>query len=223
MGISCLLLGIPAVAADIIVDDPIDGYGTPGTLRVALEMANNGDTIRFAPQLAGATITINPSYGELMVRRLITIDGDINGDTQPDIVLDGGGIARIMTVRPYSTGQVVINGLVFRRGYSPSSGGCLVQQASSVSITHSAFDQCVAVYDGGAILNFNELHVQHTEFRDNLASRGAGIVSFSGSPIEITESRFVGNVSNRWGGGTYFYGGSSVQVSDSYFADNFAL
>ena len=75
-------------AADGLVSNLNDSG--PGSLRAAIDAANadHGGSIRFAPALIGQTIaiasTLNLSGGG------VTVNGDINADGKPDIVLDGG-------------------------------------------------------------------------------------------------------------------------------------
>jgi len=113
---SCGLLVVPSAAAptavEIVVTTAADGVNgdivtvaellaNPGpdgiSLREAVEATNNDPgmyTIRFAPALAGRTITllapdnVQPNRGSLMLAGgRVTIDGDIDGDDSPDIAI----------------------------------------------------------------------------------------------------------------------------------------
>ena len=69
-----------------------DGFGS---LRSAIQQANmhlGPDTVTLAPALAGATISLSTTMTYLNDAGT-TLDGDLNDDSLPDIVLDGSALA----------------------------------------------------------------------------------------------------------------------------------
>jgi subtilisin-like proprotein convertase family protein len=98
------------------VSSPAALEGNPGpdgtvSLREAIEATNSAPgayTILFAPSLSGSTIDVGSSNGQSLPALLgghVMIDGDINGDGQPDITLDGQQVSD-----PASIGLQLISG-----------------------------------------------------------------------------------------------------------------
>lgn len=94
---TCLLATLtPVHAADIEVTTSADDG--PGSLRAAIEAANSGDRIVFAPNLIGGnTITLQSQL--LIIDKDLTIDGSAN----PNLVIDGNNQHRAFFVGSYST------------------------------------------------------------------------------------------------------------------------
>ena len=90
-----------------------------GSLRDALSLANPGDTIQFAPGLAGGTLHL--TTGELDVTTNVTINGDVSGNGTPGIRIDGGGVSRVFGINNAITGT--LNGLVIVGGYVSGADG----------------------------------------------------------------------------------------------------
>src|SRR5689334_6301935 len=85
VGFVTLALCQPATAATIIVTSPADSG--PGTLRQALAIADNGDTIDVANILGVITLT----SGELVVNKSLTI----NGPGADLLAVDGNTTSRV--------------------------------------------------------------------------------------------------------------------------------
>jgi hypothetical protein len=64
-----------------------------GSLRAALSLANDGDTITFAQNLAGGTLIL--TSGELDITKTLTINGDLDGNGSPDITISGNNASRV--------------------------------------------------------------------------------------------------------------------------------
>lgn len=122
------------------------------SLAEALAAARNTQgtkTIVFAPALRGAHIPIGSSnpqeFEPLTLVSDLIVDGDIDGDGKPDIVLDGGG-------RDYGTNldirgsNVVLNGLELRDfagtavGFACQDTACEPRTISNVRITNNIID-----------------------------------------------------------------------------------
>lgn len=79
-------------SADTVVTTALDPVGPEGTLslRQALHLYTPGRIV-FHPSLMGATIHL-VDYLQVCTCGGCSVDGDINGDGKPDIMLDGGGM-----------------------------------------------------------------------------------------------------------------------------------
>lgn len=106
----------------------------PGTLRAAIELANadsGPSTIGFDPDLAGGTIPLASPLPDLWENGT-TIDGDLDGDCQPDIRIDGDALANggMLYVR---SAENLIRGLAFTRFPPCGLGGSLWLQGTATS------------------------------------------------------------------------------------------
>src|SRR5262245_53653063 len=109
--------------ADFLVTtlaDTVDPNDTVLSLREALALANGSagsDTITFEQTLAGGTLTL--TSGELQITTNdITIDGDIVGDSGPDITISGNNAGRVFLIDDGTAGTIAaaLNGLVITGG-----------------------------------------------------------------------------------------------------------
>lgn len=112
---------LDASAATITVTSPLDD-GSGGTLREALAVAEDGDTINFDPAMLPATIFL--TGGELVVNKSLTITGP--GDDQ--LTVDGQGSSGVFVVIPPDPDwtldkAVTISGLTIANGRSVQGGG----------------------------------------------------------------------------------------------------
>lgn len=193
--------------ADTIADDGVV------SLREAINMAGNGDTIRFAESLKGKTLALSP----ITISKSITIDAsnlyDARND-QPGITISGGSISNTL---------ITVNG-----GTATSAVNLIGLQFSGTEISVSS-----ANLYGGIILNNGVLNVSNCVFTQNSLSAqngsfygGVGIFnqgylvvsssSFTESTIGITASS---GTSILHGGVIASYGGEMV-ISDSVISEN---
>ena len=84
-----------AIGDVITVTTAADGPNLTGSLRWALKQATGGETIRFAPELAGATITLDSTL--VVWKPQLTIEGPAD----KGITIDGGGNGRVIAVNTY--------------------------------------------------------------------------------------------------------------------------
>lgn len=86
---STLVLCAGTTVAGTIVVTNLNDSG-PGSLRAAIEAASPPTTITFHASLAGGTIVLQSPLPQLPMNT--TIDGDLGGDCDPDIALDGSAV-----------------------------------------------------------------------------------------------------------------------------------
>ena len=109
-------VAIPA-HADIIVVTNTNDSG-PGSLRQAIILANNGDTINFDPALNGQTVTLTSD--ELLISKNITISGP-GANLLAVSRAQGASAFRIFHV--LSAHTVVLQGLTISNGLTPQFSG----------------------------------------------------------------------------------------------------
>jgi predicted outer membrane repeat protein len=161
-----------------------------GSLRNAIAAAANGDVIKFAPKLAGETITLR-SQLEVPAGKSLTIDGsDARG-----LILSGNDQNRILLLQSTSAtpSRLTVKNLTLADGYTPDRGGAIsTEHQGSVVIENVLFKGNRADKGGGAIFTAFEgtLSVRKSQFVGNVATagndeRGAGAIAFWG-PRECT-------------------------------------
>ena len=217
------ILSSSAHAIERHVNTTIDDRYLPGSLRYEISRSFDGDSIVFDPQLYGQTLTLKPYNGPLYVRYAISINGDLNGDSFPDITISGNNQTQLFTVSGPSYGAVLLKGLTITNGFSSGSGGCISNYSyREVTLLNTYVSNCTALRDGGGIFNRGRIVIDKSFILNNTASRGAGIVSFSGVQPVIKDSVLANNHSTRWGGAVYSYGDGTLHIERSIISDNTA-
>ncbi|GLS27691.1 choice-of-anchor Q domain-containing protein [Marinibactrum halimedae] len=206
------------------LDEGIQDAGL--SLRDAIHQAHLIDepsTIIFDPSLAGGAISL---FSQLLVAGDITINGDIDGDGFPDIVIDAGGHARVFLIDDGEGDQkrdVVLEGLVITGGFHSNSevkhfaGG--VTNRENLTIKNSVITNNVSLGNAGGIFNEGDLAILHTSVSNNRSGfHGGGVMSGNGELI-ISDSTFDGNAAEGSGGGLLIASGDT-QILNSTFSGN---
>ncbi|MDO5826202.1 MAG: hypothetical protein Q4Q22_07465, partial [Methanosphaera sp.] len=123
-------------------------------------------------------------------------------------------------------GNVIVNGATFINDSSTYKGGTIYNEAGSLTVNNTNFTNNRAnTYDGGALYNYNgNLNVNNSNFTNNTGGySGGAIYNYNGS-VTVTQSIFIANNGNNDRGGAIasIMDGSSLNISDSIFADNHA-
>lgn len=186
-----------ALARTIVVLSTADNG--PGSLREALALAVNGDTINIT---ANGTITL--TSGELVVSKDLAIHGPGSHGS-----ISGNNASRVFHVVPGT--KVTIDSLVITSG--------------KVSIAQGAF----AANAGGAIyIDHGKVTISHCVISSSTARFGGGIFNLSDdgtqTPVAISDSTINNNSAARSGGGIYNAGGGAafMSVTNSTVSNNAA-
>lgn len=217
------IISSSAYAVERHVNTTIDDPYYPGSLRYEISQSQYGDSIVFEPHLYNQEIVLQPYYGPIYIENAITINGDINGDLNPDITISGNNQVQIFTINGPSYGKVLIKSLNLTKGFTSGSGGCITNYTyREVKLLNSTITNCIALRDGGGIFNRGRIIIDKSLIANNSASRGAGIVTFSGVQPIILDSTLTNNNSSRWGGAVYSYGDGTLHIERSIVKDNYA-
>ncbi len=231
-----LLSQPPAVRADTLTVANANDSGT-GSLRAAIAAAQPGDTIVFAPALAGQTITL---ASQLVISRALTIDGS---SLSTPVTLSGNDAVRVFHV--YTDTHATLDSLTIAHGkttapdlygYYATGGGVMIESGAAVTLTHSAvLSNTSSYYDtewdeyygcGGGVYNLGALVVIDSTFAGNVAGNPAesgdsyGGAIYDGGTLAVTGSTFTGNTAMTGGA---IYDGGTLAVTGSTFTGNTAM
>lgn len=147
-----LLLAGPQIvcALDIIVTTKRDAVGVNGLLRQTILNASPGDTLTFAPNVAG---TIGLTNGELVVAKSLSIRGPASNR----IVISGNNTSRVFRVTGGSS--LDISGLTIADGNSLDQGaGAYVEFGCALTLSHCAAVANISDANGGGIASNQALY-----------------------------------------------------------------
>jgi CSLREA domain-containing protein len=174
------------------LNDPGDGVCDVSecTLREAVTIATNGDTVTFAPSLAGGTITLG---SPITLTKNLTIDGS---DLSSHVQVSGNDSVRVFRVE---NATVAIDHLDIRNGYADIGGG-IDTFSCTLTVSNITFSDNNAD-DGGAINNNHAtLHVIDSSFVDNDAAAFGGAINNHYGTATIVGSTISGNTALTGGG-----------------------
>ncbi len=186
-----------------------NGDSGANSLRAAITAAHNGDTIKFAPSMAGQTITL--TTGELLIKQNLTIAGPGAGQ----LTVSGNNASRVFEVAKNATvalsGLTISNGYVVsalaKSGYDTTNGrgagilnhGVLTVSGSTLSY-NKASSGSGGSFDGGGINNDGTLTVNNSAFTYNTAGGGGGIYNERGGKLTVSNSTLSYNTAYEGGG-----------------------
>jgi hypothetical protein len=198
-----------SVHADIITVTNTNDTG-PGSLRQALAIANDGDTI----DATGVSGVITLTSGTLLVTHSVTI----NGAGADVLAVDGNMGSRVF--QTLSAETVTLSGFTIRNGHTGADGaGVDHEDGGTMTISNCTISGNTAGL-GAGIFNGSMLTVANTTFSDNMAANGGGIYNSGGGMLTITNSTFSGNSASS-GGGIFNIG--AFAITKSTFSGNSAI
>jgi predicted outer membrane repeat protein len=188
-----------------------------GSLRADIAAAHSGDTIAFAPSLAGQTIQLTSD--ELFIDKSLTIQGPGAGL----LAISGGNAWRVFEVRG-STTNVTLSGLTITQGnahaldtaYEGNGGGIANDNGSTLTISGCTVSGNQAQEAGGGVYNFlASLKVVNSTLSGNSTKDiygggdGGALYSYGGGySVSLTGCTLSNNYAPDRGGAIYDTGGS---------------
>ncbi len=198
-----------ALLSNLVVTDNHDSG--PGSLRQAIQDAHSGDTIAFAPNLRGETITL--TSGELDVSKSLAIDGP--GADQ--LSVSGDDSSRVFKISQGA--NVSISGLTITDGEAAQGGGIFNSGTLTLEHCDVAANRVVASTSGGTMQGGGiysaaaALTILNSTLSDNQADGGSSASGSGGNgqgggiyyapsgsqgtlvlaPLTITDSTLAGN------------------------------
>jgi hypothetical protein len=225
-GVGLGLVEVYIAVQTLIVTSTADSGA--GSLRDALVIAGDGDTIQFAAALNGQTIGL--TSGELVIDNNITISGP--GPNLLSVSKTSSSPQRIFHVMPGHA--VTIEGLTIKSGFTYESGGGIFNDGALLTLNNCAVANNFGGLSGGGIYNSGAgatLTILNSTITGNVlpvgdsfkgTGNGAGI--FSNGTLAIDHSTVSGNSFYDFnpprpqlggdGGGIYSVGGT-LTISNS--------
>jgi uncharacterized repeat protein (TIGR02543 family) len=217
-----IALDLPTCASFVTVTNNADSGA--GSLRQAIENVCDGGTITFDGDYS---ITLASS---LTISRDMTIDGAGHA-----ITVSGNNAVRVFQVNSgvtFSLNQLTVtNG----RAATGESGGGLLNDGGTVTVTGSTFSNNSAGFGGGIYTwdgttdgTDGSLTVTNSAFISNSATNHAGAIYHRGyndaSALTVTNCTFSGNSTTGNGGGIFNFSSTgnsaTTTVTDSIFSGN---
>ena len=206
----------PALNANTITVTNTNDSG-PGSLREALAVAIDGDTI----DARGISGTILLTTGELQVAHTVRIKGPGAGN----LAVDGNATSRVFE---NFASSVTISGFTITNGNSSEGGGILNHGGLTVSDSIVSSSQCPAGGVGGGICNLPgaTLKVIGSTINGNHCSCLGGGIYTRNAQLTVVNSTISDNKTGLlfWcetaGGGIYYDGAGTVTVTNSVISRN---
>lgn len=213
LALSLLVLGatLPSLAKTWTVTNTTDSVSDTGSLRYAINHAQNGDMIVFGSAVTG-TITLNGSA--LTIASSVTIIG--SGASH--LAISGNGKIQVFLVNTGVTAD--ISGMTIENALGMWGGG--IENLGTLTVSDSTLSANSAHW-GGGIWNQGTLTVINSTLSGNSAtgSNGAGGGIYNGRTLTVINSTLLGNLapdSYGVGGGIYNYG--TLTVDNGSFSGN---
>jgi len=189
----------------------------PGTLRQAVTDAISGDSITFAANLSGQTITL--TNGQIAINKNLTIDGSTLAG---GIRIDGHGTSRIFSAASGTTN--VLNSLTLANGYASTGFGSVgygvggaIAAGGSLNLTRCTLVGNTTTGTAGGIFcdAGSAMMMAQCTLTGNSAANAGGIGSYSA--LTVLQSTITGNSAGN-GGGIYNLG--TLALTNSIVAGN---
>ena len=191
--VTLLCITSSSARANIITVTNTNDSG-PGSLRDALAIANDGDTIDATSILGAIALT----SGELLVDTSVTI----NGAGADVLAVDANMASR--GFRIVSSGlTVTISGFTIRKSHAGTTGGGIDNENNSIVTINNCTVSGNSAGLGGGIFNGGTLTIANSTVSGNSASTGGGTYNDGAGTETITNSTFSGNMATPSGGGIF--------------------
>ncbi|MCP4021091.1 MAG: DUF4347 domain-containing protein, partial [Desulfobacteraceae bacterium] len=207
--------------------DDSDGINLREALFMAEKYYAGADTITFDNTLNGQTITLQYDALEINSSDGVIISGDIDGDGNYDITINGDGKYRVFTLG--IDDNLTLSGLYITGGTDANKGGGIYAYRSTLALDNCKVGGNTVTstvkdweYGGGGIFtDRTTLYVTNcTISGNNTGARGGGLNIYDGTAT-ISNSTISNNSSNDNGGGIVNYW-ADVTITDCTISNNSA-
>jgi hypothetical protein len=197
--------------------------GSAGSLRAALAVAQDGDTI----DASGITGTIALTSGPLTINADVAIVGPGAGS----LTISGQGISQVFVVAPDETGS--ISGLTITAGGGSASGGAISTDGNlilnNVAITASTASAAGgAIYEQGGTLTIANSTLSNNGISGASGDAAGGAIYIAAGTATLTNCTLSQNqatgatLGGNASGGAIYLGGNSLSLMNDTVAGNTA-
>ena len=182
--------------------------GTPSNPAFFDDGSRSG-TLRFCP--GTYYVTLDMGGGELVIEGM--------GAGPGDVVLDGGGTARVVK-RLHQSQVFDVRNLTIQNGFVAGEGGGFWLAGGNLASFEDVVFRDNTATDGGALAApGSTVELINTVFEGNSATNGGALFATQSAVLGISGSTFVGNTAAR-GGGIYQIDSVTTTMSDTELSNN---
>lgn len=166
----------------------------------------SGNTSGVTVSLCPGSYRVSLTFGGLSVSPTYVVRG--RGESPSDVVLDGGGVARVVDLVPWwnldqgGSSKLHLENLTVAHGYAAETGGGVRTRGSVentygvpglVELDHVAFQDCTATRGGALFVDSRtDFAATSATFSNTSASVSGGAIAFEGQSFAMTGGSFVG-------------------------------
>ncbi|MHC5145462.1 MAG: right-handed parallel beta-helix repeat-containing protein, partial [Planctomycetota bacterium] len=201
-----------------LFQDEINLTPTGPTLQHALSYVNEGGTLLLADGVYSG-----PGNRNIDLKGKAVTIKSINGpdNCTLDLNADPNSPARGFLFRNGEDADTVLQGLTIINAYTPQSGGAVLCEQSSPTVTGCVFRNNRSAEDGGAVYAEQGSPIfRQCVFQENEADWGGGIAVFGGD-LSLVDCAFLSNRALR--GGAVHVNTGSITMTDSLLTQNTAF
>ncbi|MBR0225624.1 MAG: fibronectin type III domain-containing protein, partial [Thermoguttaceae bacterium] len=214
---------VTEVAKRFVVTTLADDPNHRGSLRYAINHLADKDMIILAPERIDEYSSTNNTIrldSTMTITRSVTIDASrcMNADGTPGLIIDANG------KQAFNFGEnatnVSINGLTIKNASTTSDGGAIFSNAQNLTVMNCVFEDNHA--NNGGVIWVNKgvnVTIKNSVFSGNVTTHSGAvhIYNVKNGAITISDSKFIGNTSNR---ATYTDNGSAIHGGGAVFIEN---
>jgi len=196
--------------------------GVGSTLRSVISCASDGDTITFAPELEGLTISL--TNGSLTLNSDVTILAEGTG-----ITIDGMGLSSVVVVNSSTVklinltitggsgfggggiinyGDLTVERCLVTGNQASGDGGGISNQGGTIVLEQSTVSNNISGSSGGGLASVGGIgttvEISGCTFNGNQGIDGAGV--HNAAELTINQSTFAGNIATNKGGAIHANG-----------------
>mmetsp|Transcript_16292 Transcript_16292/g.19940 ORF Transcript_16292/g.19940 Transcript_16292/m.19940 type:complete len:341 (-) Transcript_16292:2584-3606(-) len=183
--------------------------------RPLLKIVNNFDDIQAALKMNEEIIIVNQ---DINVQSTIFIGSNSTISSRSDYQFDFDGQDYLQLLVITSTGDLLLQDLIFRGGLTHGNGGAISILGGSVEMIHCTLTQNSAVGGGAIYISGGNLIIHDSTFTENSA-RDGGVVFAQESTMILTGTKLLKNFASNQAG-AILSRSSNVKAEDCEFEEN---